>query len=1523
MSNGAGDDDSITATVTVVLPQGLLVLDGFDGIQGTPLTAHVPDVNVIDQPWALNGGAPAPTLVTGGVGVTPGPGHLQVTINSGAPDIAMGVDYRVGTGPGLGALVFRLTDASNFLLLETYSNTLHLYKCQTSGCLALVSQPLPAALVPGSTHRLEVRTFGSTIEGWWDGVRRLQTTDTFQQTATRHGLDWNSAFDATSVYDNFELSVHGSALMGPTIGIQPQSRVIAAGQAATLNVGATGTPALTYQWYTGTSGTTTTPIAGATASSYTTPPLTSTTSYWVRVTNSVGVADSATATVTIGVGPTITTPPQNQTINAGQTATLTVAASGTAPFTYQWYLGASGATTTPIAGATADSYTTPALMATQSYWVRVANGAGSDDSIAATVTVNLPTGLLVQDTFSGTPGTLLTSHSPDVNVTGHPWTMNGGAPTPTLVAGGVGVTPGPGHLQVTIDSGVADVNMQVDYRDGNEPRLAALVFRLTNSDNFLLLETYASRLYLYKRQGGEWLELGSRALPPPMAPGGSHRLTVRTLGSTIQGAWDGVTLQITESFQQTATRHGLDWNSAYDPGVVYDDFKLYVNEPLPAPPEITVQPQSQLIASGQTATVAVTVTGTAPLTYQWYLGASGTTTSPLVGATASTYVTPPLTSTTSYWVRVTNSVGSADSATATVTIGVGPTITTPPQSQTINAGQTATLTVAASGTAPFTYQWYQGSSGATTAPIAGATANIYTTPALTATQSYWVRVANGAGTDDSSTAIVTVNLPTGLLVQDSFSGTPGTLLTSHSPDVNVTGNSWTMNGGAPTPTLVAGGVGVTPGPGHLRVTIDSGAADVVMGVDYRVGSGPGMGAIVFRLTDANNFFLIETYLNELQLYRNQAGTYTKLASQPLPAALVMASMHRLEVRTLGSTLEGWWDGVRLLQATDTFQQTATRHGLDWNSGFDATSVYSNFQLSVNGPAAPSAPAIPGSPSPANGATGVPAIATLTWSAAGATTYDVSYGTSNPPPPAAIGLTSASYSPPANIAGTTYFWQVIAHNATGTTPGPVWSYTAASAPSGLLVQDSFIGSPGTLLTTHAPDVNVTGSVWTLKGGSPTPMLVSGGVGVTPGPGHLQVTLNIGLGNIVMGTDYRAGTGPGMGALVFRLQDANNFLLLETYANTLYLYKRQGGAWVALASQPLPAPIAMNSTHRLEVRTLGSAIEGWWDGMLLLQATETFLQTNYEHGLDWNSAFDPTSVYSNFQLSVNGPAAPSAPATPGSPSPANGATGVATSAMLTWSAAGATSYDVAFGTSNPPATAVTGLPSASYSPPAMITSTTYFWQVTARNALGVTPGPVWLFTTSAATAPPGLLVQDTFAGTVGTLLTAHAPDVNLTGNAWTLNGGAPTPTLVAGGGVGVTAGPGHLQVTINSGVANIAMGADYRVGAGPGMGGLVFRLTDPDNFLLLETYANALHLYKRQSAMWIELASQPLPAGFVMGSTHRLEVRASGSTIEGWWDGVRLLQVTDLFQQTATRHGFDWNSAFDATSVYANFQLSISP
>jgi hypothetical protein len=82
---------------------------------------------------------------------------------------------------------------------------------------------------------------------------------------------------------------------------------------------------------------------------------------------------------------------------------------------------------------------------------------------------------------------------------------------------------------------------------------------------------------------------------------------------------------------------------------------------------ITLQPSSETISPGQVVTLAVSVTGTSPFTYQWYTGVSGSTASPISGADQSMLSVAPASS-TNYWVRVANSCGQADSQTATVTV---------------------------------------------------------------------------------------------------------------------------------------------------------------------------------------------------------------------------------------------------------------------------------------------------------------------------------------------------------------------------------------------------------------------------------------------------------------------------------------------------------------------------------------------------------------------------------------------------------------------------------------------------------------------------------------------------------------------------------------------------------------------------------------------------------------------------------------------------------------------------------------
>ena len=87
-----------------------------------------------------------------------------------------------------------------------------------------------------------------------------------------------------------------------------------------------------------------------------------------------------------------------------------------------------------------------------------------------------------------------------------------------------------------------------------------------------------------------------------------------------------------------------------------------------------------------------------------------------------------------------------------------PHITLQPQNETLANGLATTLTVTATG-GGLNYQWYEGDSGITTIPISGANSSSYSTPTLTATTKYWVRISNLAGTIDSNTAIITVDPP--------------------------------------------------------------------------------------------------------------------------------------------------------------------------------------------------------------------------------------------------------------------------------------------------------------------------------------------------------------------------------------------------------------------------------------------------------------------------------------------------------------------------------------------------------------------------------------------------------------------------------------------------------------------------------------------------------------------------------------------------------------------------------------------
>ncbi len=210
----------------------------------------------------------------------------------------------------------------------------------------------------------------------WETAQGLNPAD-----ASDRNLTNTESYTKLEVYLN---SLAAPAFPLPSISTQPASAMVALGSALNLSVAATGTGTLAYQWYKNGNA-----LAGATNSSYT---VASTSSgdvgtYQVIVTGDYGSTSSATATVTITVSPpAITTQPAALELTVGQAASFSVAATGSAPLSYQWYRGAGQL----IAGATSATYpiAAVALSDAASYYVVVTNPNGSTTSAAAALSVN-------------------------------------------------------------------------------------------------------------------------------------------------------------------------------------------------------------------------------------------------------------------------------------------------------------------------------------------------------------------------------------------------------------------------------------------------------------------------------------------------------------------------------------------------------------------------------------------------------------------------------------------------------------------------------------------------------------------------------------------------------------------------------------------------------------------------------------------------------------------------------------------------------------------------------------------------------------------------------------------------------------------------------------------------------------------------------------------------------------------------------------------------------------------------------
>jgi len=200
---------------------------------------------------------------------------------------------------------------------------------------------------------------------------------------------------------------------------------------------------------------------------------------------------------------------------------------------------------------------------------------------------------------------------------------------------------------------------------------------------------------------GQWLHLVG------VGTGTSERLYVNgVLVSNITGVVYG---DIGQTTLMNIGRFAVPKNDAFDGRMdevcIYNHAlssnevaQLYAYEN--PPPSITGQPQPVAVDAGDNASFSVTATSAAPLGYQWSLNGTN-----ISGATASSLTITNVRQSDlgSYSVVVTNTFGSVTSSNAMLLMY--PFIATPFAGAITYWGKDATLSVAAWGTGPLSYQW--------------------------------------------------------------------------------------------------------------------------------------------------------------------------------------------------------------------------------------------------------------------------------------------------------------------------------------------------------------------------------------------------------------------------------------------------------------------------------------------------------------------------------------------------------------------------------------------------------------------------------------------------------------------------------------------------------------------------------------------------------------------------------------------------------------------------------------------------
>ena len=672
---------------------------------------------------------------------------------------------------------------------------------------AITSQPAAATVSAGKTATFTVAASGTAPLGyfWSKGGAPLANGGTLSgastATLTISNVAAGDAGNYSVVVSNSVSTATSTAaaltvIIPPAITSPPAGLSVATGSSAQFAVTASGTAPLSYRWLKGGIGLTNgVKFSGVNSNLLTIAAIATTDAgnYSVAVTNLAGSITSSVAALTVVSAPAIVTPPANQTVVAGAGASFTVTATGSTPLFYHWLKNAGPlADGGNVSGSTTATLTLSAVGSgdAASYSASVSNSLGSVTSSAATLTVNFAPAIVTPPAAA----TVLTGTNASFTVTAsgtaplnYQWLKNGtaisGATSATLSLVSVSATDAANYSVIvtnivsSITSGSAALTVLAPPAITSQPANATLAQGGTASFSASASGTAPLNF--------QWLKNGSAI------PGANSNVLTLSVITTNDAANYSVT--VTNVAGSTTSSAGT--------------LTVLV------PPAITAQPLAASVVAGTNVAFTVTAGGSAPLTYQWLKNGTA-----IAGATSATLALANVSATNAanYSVTVTNTVGSATSSNASLTVLGPPAITSQPANLTVTQGNPGSFSATASGTAPLTFQWLKNGS-----VIPGANSNVLTFSAVTTNDaaSYSVTVTNIVGSVTSGSATLTVLVPPAIVTQPANA----TSVTGSNVSFTVTASGsatlayqWSKNGtpltnggnvsGATTATLSLAGI---------------------------------------------------------------------------------------------------------------------------------------------------------------------------------------------------------------------------------------------------------------------------------------------------------------------------------------------------------------------------------------------------------------------------------------------------------------------------------------------------------------------------------------------------------------------------------------------------------------------------------------------------------------------------------------------------------------------------------------------